>query len=351
MGTPLYMSPEQVEGRPLDPRTDIYSFGVTCYHLLAGQPPFRGQSAFEVAAQHVQKEPLSLAQLRPDLPPELCAIVHKMMAKKPEDRYQTAREIVKDVSRLRDMLVGVVSGQTGFLLATGPAAPLPSDAQATLTLPRYRARRWLRALVPLSLLLAFAGSLAYGWWQHEPAPAAPPRGEPTQVQTVKLPTPKQEQERLLREQLKSSQSVEDYVKLGLFYLEDRRLDDAERFFKKDLEEKYPEGELHLLGRLGQAMVLAFRDEAQESVKLFKAVYWEVWTEKNKYKVKKDVGPPKIKGPPPKVPLLLWENSPALWEMMARALDRNVINLSPRPSPKSPLGKWLEQLRHVPPKIP
>src|SRR5438309_5224354 len=48
MGTPLYMSPEQVEGKPLDCRTDIYSFGVTCYHMLAGQPPFTGETAFEV---------------------------------------------------------------------------------------------------------------------------------------------------------------------------------------------------------------------------------------------------------------------------------------------------------------
>ena len=56
MGTPLYMSPEQVEGKPLDPRSDIYSFGVTCYHLLAGQPPFRGETAFEVALQHVRSD-------------------------------------------------------------------------------------------------------------------------------------------------------------------------------------------------------------------------------------------------------------------------------------------------------
>ena len=68
MGTPLYMSPEQVEGKPVDPRTDIYSFGVTCYHMLAGQPPFRGSSAFEVAIQHVQKQPKPLAEIRPDLP-------------------------------------------------------------------------------------------------------------------------------------------------------------------------------------------------------------------------------------------------------------------------------------------
>jgi serine/threonine-protein kinase len=49
MGTPLYMSPEQVEGRPLDPRSDIYSFGVTCYHMLSGEAPFRGETALGVA--------------------------------------------------------------------------------------------------------------------------------------------------------------------------------------------------------------------------------------------------------------------------------------------------------------
>src|SRR5262249_5950160 len=49
VGTPLYMSPEQVQGLAVDPRTDIYSLGVTCYHMLAGQPPFRGNTAFELA--------------------------------------------------------------------------------------------------------------------------------------------------------------------------------------------------------------------------------------------------------------------------------------------------------------
>ena len=68
LGTPLYMSPEQVEGKPLDPRSDIYSFGVTCYHMLAGQPPFRGETAFEVALQHVRAEPEPLGKTRPDLP-------------------------------------------------------------------------------------------------------------------------------------------------------------------------------------------------------------------------------------------------------------------------------------------
>src|SRR6516225_4486878 len=74
MGTPLYMSPEQAQGKPVDPRTDIYSFGVTCYHLLAGHPPFQGQSPLEVALQHVQTEPRPLADIRPDLPPDLCRV-------------------------------------------------------------------------------------------------------------------------------------------------------------------------------------------------------------------------------------------------------------------------------------
>src|SRR5262245_44063773 len=109
LGTPLYMSPEQVEGRPLDPRTDIYSFGVTCYHMLTGQPPFQGASAFEVVLQHVRSDPVPLSAVRPDLPPALCAIIHRMLAKDPARRYQTARELLKDLSRLRESLSGTAA--------------------------------------------------------------------------------------------------------------------------------------------------------------------------------------------------------------------------------------------------
>src|SRR5439155_18621652 len=104
MGTPLYMSPEQVQGQKIDARTDIYSLGVTCYHMLAGEPPFRGATAFDVALKHVQEQPRPLAELRPDLPPDLCGMVHKMMAKNPDDRYQSAREILRDLVKLRDGL-------------------------------------------------------------------------------------------------------------------------------------------------------------------------------------------------------------------------------------------------------
>lgn len=100
MGTPLYMSPEQVEGRALDHRSDIYSLGVTCYHMLAGAPPFRGETALSVAVQHLKATPQRLETIRPDLPSGLCRIVHKMLEKDPARRYNSARELIQDLRRL-----------------------------------------------------------------------------------------------------------------------------------------------------------------------------------------------------------------------------------------------------------
>ena len=80
MGTPLYMSPEQVKGRKPDHRSDVYSLGVTCYHMLAGRTPFEGATAVTVAVQHLNDDPERLAEIRSDLPPQLCEMVERMMA-------------------------------------------------------------------------------------------------------------------------------------------------------------------------------------------------------------------------------------------------------------------------------
>ena len=101
MGTPMYMSPEQVEGRTVDPRSDLYSFGVTCYQMLAGRPPFDGDTPLSVALQHLKKEPERLEQLRPSLPGGLCRIVHKLLAKQPENRYQNAADLLRDLRALQ----------------------------------------------------------------------------------------------------------------------------------------------------------------------------------------------------------------------------------------------------------
>lgn len=100
MGTPLYMSPEQVEGRELDHRSDLYSFGISCYQMLAGQPPFRGDTALSIAVQHLKNEPRSLSELRSEVPPELCRVIHKLLAKAAGERYQNAAELLQDLRKL-----------------------------------------------------------------------------------------------------------------------------------------------------------------------------------------------------------------------------------------------------------
>lgn len=101
LGTPLYMSPEQVRGEELDPRSDIYSLGITCYQILCGKTPFSGKTATGIAIQHVTTMPPPLSEERPDLPDVICRMVHCMMAKRRSHRYQTAGEVLTDVKTLQ----------------------------------------------------------------------------------------------------------------------------------------------------------------------------------------------------------------------------------------------------------
>ena len=100
MGTPLYMSPEQVSGRELDPRSDVYSFGITCYQLLCGETPFKGVTPVSIAMQHLKNPPPPLKEKNPALPDILCRMVHRMMAKRRALRYQSADEVLEDLKKL-----------------------------------------------------------------------------------------------------------------------------------------------------------------------------------------------------------------------------------------------------------
>ncbi len=100
MGTPLYMSPEQIEGRELDSRSDIYSLGCTAYHMLAGKPPFTGDSPLAVAVQHLNQPPPPLAEARPGIPDGLARLVERMMAKKPGDRFTDPGALLHELHAL-----------------------------------------------------------------------------------------------------------------------------------------------------------------------------------------------------------------------------------------------------------
>ena len=101
MGTPLYMSPEQVEGRALDARSDIYSLGVTAYHMLAGHPPFEGENALAIAVQQVKDDAVPLQKIRPDVPEDLCEIIHRMISKEPGERPQSPTQLLKEIRKVK----------------------------------------------------------------------------------------------------------------------------------------------------------------------------------------------------------------------------------------------------------
>ncbi len=102
MGTATYFSPEQAQGVAVDPRSDLYSLGVVMYECLTGYPPFAGDSPVAIAYQHVQQPPVPLRQVDVSVPTGLEAIVLKLLAKNPVDRYATADDLRGDLKRFRE---------------------------------------------------------------------------------------------------------------------------------------------------------------------------------------------------------------------------------------------------------
>ncbi len=100
MGTPMYMSPEQVNGANVDLRSDLYSLGVTFFHVLAGEPPFRAETALALAYKHLNEEPPPLRELRPDLPSALIEVIERLMAKEPANRFPDAKSALTELKRI-----------------------------------------------------------------------------------------------------------------------------------------------------------------------------------------------------------------------------------------------------------
>jgi serine/threonine protein kinase len=130
MGTPSYMSPEQVKGRPVDGRTDIFSLGVVFYEMLTGEKPFPGQTITTVIYKIVNEEPVPPRQLNPSIHPGLNEIVLRALAKEPDVRYRSCRELWEDLRNYRSLGgndhnpdATLVSSRQGSPFAT-PSVPL-----------------------------------------------------------------------------------------------------------------------------------------------------------------------------------------------------------------------------------
>jgi serine/threonine-protein kinase len=135
-GTPIYMSPEQATGRDIAAPCDIYSLGVIAYEALTGEPPFDGRSLAEVVSLHLYGEAKPLSTRCPDAPPELCALVHRMLGKVPSQR-PTAAEVAETLRVLAPPIEAIAP----FIHAH--AAPDGRPADPTMPFPMATTRiRW-----------------------------------------------------------------------------------------------------------------------------------------------------------------------------------------------------------------
>ncbi len=167
LGTVSFMAPEQsLDAHKADTRADIYSLGCTLYYLLIGEAPYKGDTIFQVFMEHREGSIPTLRDKRPDVPEKVEAVCEKMLAKAPEDRYQTMGELL---SGIEDCDITPPPEKAARSVSEGRAnSPVrPTDtlaSQESTSQPRSRgALTWLSVLV---LLLAFGGGY---WWWHSNA--------------------------------------------------------------------------------------------------------------------------------------------------------------------------------------
>ncbi|MCZ7672754.1 MAG: protein kinase [Chloroflexi bacterium] len=116
VGTPYYMSPEQVNSQPVDGRSDIYSLGMILYEMLSGRRAFTGDTPWAILSKHITETPQPISQLRPDISAQTATMVHTCLQKEPASRYQTAADLIMLAAKQ-----AIQSEQTGQAASLGAA--------------------------------------------------------------------------------------------------------------------------------------------------------------------------------------------------------------------------------------
>ena len=171
LGTAGYMSPEQALSKPLDARTDLFSFGILLYEMCTGCSPFQGDTTGELLISIVQQVQITAAHLNPDVPEGLARVIDRCLEKDRELRYQHAAEIRADLKRLHRNSsdfseAPLYAKQREASASAVPTSPI-SRPRATWEIQR---RRWVPVLA--TLLIAVAATLIYSGRRHDQAPQA-----------------------------------------------------------------------------------------------------------------------------------------------------------------------------------
>ncbi|MDX1503091.1 MAG: serine/threonine-protein kinase [Thermoanaerobaculia bacterium] len=187
LGSPHYMAPEILNGKSPDARCDLYALGVVMFEALTGRPPYQGDSPLAIAYQHVAEHLPRVREVLPEASEELDLIIAKLMAKEPEQRYQRAAEVARDLLQVTGGVVQALpsASATGGDLPPTPVPPTPVEPVVTPPAPSAAKKRFSPARAGFAVVLAalaVAAALYLGLerpWQSPAAtgPATPP-GDP-----------------------------------------------------------------------------------------------------------------------------------------------------------------------------